>query len=342
MRTDVRVLVAVSTWLAAWSIGCAHPVRNDRAMDPVVGKVDGRVITLSEVDGTIAEDLFELRRHALSQVLSKILIGKEAERRGVTRDQLMKSEVESRVPPASEEDIKAAFEARVRYGQAPAGQTLESAREDIAATLMRVRQRDRAQAFIESLRADFGAQMNLPEPVRPRVAVQADGPSLGPMDAPVVLVEFSDFQCPFCAQWQNVRDEVVHGYGSKVRVVFRNYPLPMHPGAAAATEAATCAHEQGKFWEFRKVLFESRGATGGTFLSEYAAKTGLDEANLRDCLSSGREKRTVEKDIAAGKAAGVGATPTIFVNGLAMQGALSVDELRRVIDNELGQRSASR
>jgi len=162
------------------------------------------------------------------------------------------------------------------------------------------------------------------------------GVATGPSGAPVTIVEFSDFECPFCASLQPTLEEVRRQYGDRVRFVFRHYPLTgLHPDAWKAAEAAACADEQGRFWDLHGELFANQGSLGVPELKEIADVLGLDRAAFDDCLDSGRLSVVVEADVRAGNDAGVKGTPAMFVNGELVVGAVPFVELAAVIDREL-------
>ena len=161
-------------------------------------------------------------------------------------------------------------------------------------------------------------------------------PSKGAKNAPVTLVQFSDFHCPFCKRIEPSINEVMKNYGNKVRVVWRHFPLPFHTGSARTHEAAECAHEQGKFWEYHKELFENPGGErNDASLKTVAAKVGLDTNQFEQCLTSGRAKAIVDKDLAKGQAVGVDGTPATFINGQLLSGAMPYDSFKQAIDAAL-------
>ena len=204
------------------------------------------------------------------------------------------------------------------------------------------------QQAIEAARASAYAEFErryavayLLEPLRYEVA--ADGfPSYGPADASVTIVEFSDFQCPYCARLLPTLEQVRRHYASVVRVVYRHYPLTgIHPNAWKAAEASLCAGEQGQFWELHDLMFAEQGALAVADIKEKAARLDLDAEAFNRCLDSGRHYEAVLADVRAGDAAGVSGTPAMFVNGRFVGGAVPFATLARIIDDEL-RRGAGR
>jgi len=176
----------------------------------------------------------------------------------------------------------------------------------------------------------------------PRTRVAATGPSKGPEDAPITIVEFSDFECPFCSRINPTLAQVRQNYADQVRIVFRQYPLPMHPNAVKAAEASLCAHEQGKFWEMHDVMFADQQQLGVEQLKAKASGIGLDPEDFNQCLDSGEYADEVQADLAAGAEAGVSGTPAMFVNGIPISGAVPYDQLSSVIDEELARKGVAR
>jgi len=179
-----------------------------------------------------------------------------------------------------------------------------------------------------------------------KVNVSADDDAfIGNEKAKVTVVEFSDFQCPFCRSfWSGAYQQIKKEYvdTGKIKFVFRDYPLPFHPAAQVSAEAAECAHEQGKFWEMHDKIFEEQAKQGtGTVtygaaeLKKWSSQTGLDSAKFNKCLDSGKYKSEVEKDLADGSSYGVSGTPTLFVNGNPVVGAQPFAVFKAIIDKEL-------
>lgn len=151
-----------------------------------------------------------------------------------------------------------------------------------------------------------------------------DDPSFGPQDARVVIVEFSDFQCPYCAKAKPTVSQIKETYPNDVRFVYRDYPLSFHQNAQKAAEASECADEQGKFWQYHDLLFDKQGewSSGGVSkFKDYARDLGLNTKDFDQCLDSGQMAEEVKQDFADGQSAGVNGTPAFFVNGEMISGA---------------------
>lgn len=161
----------------------------------------------------------------------------------------------------------------------------------------------------------------------------ADDPSLGPADAKVTIVEFSEFQCPFSQEAFPIIKQVIAKYGDKVRFVFRDFPLSsIHPEAQAAAEAASCANEQNKFWALHDLFFLNQADLSGTALTAYATQARVDPVAFGACRQTTKYLSEVQRDVVDGVAAGVTGTPTFFVNGWRLEGVLSMDAWEKIID----------
>jgi protein-disulfide isomerase len=181
-----------------------------------------------------------------------------------------------------------------------------------------------------------------PQPLAPSqpVAVDASGPSIGDPNAPVTIIEFSDFECPFCKRFKDQTfPSIEQNYidTGKVRIVFRHYPLPFHQNAQKAHEASICAHDQGKFWEYHDALFANQADLSVPALKQYATNLGLNTATFNNCLDSGKYAQAVQDDLVAGSAAGVSGTPSFFVNGQLVVGAQPYSAFQQAIEAALAE-----
>ena len=177
-----------------------------------------------------------------------------------------------------------------------------------------------------------------PSPTEPKAEVGADDdPVKGPATAKITIIEFSDFQCPFCARAVPTMEQIFKTYGDKVRLVYRDFPLSFHQYAQKSAEAAECADEQGKFWEYHDSLFANQNALDIDSLKKYASDTKLDTAKFNECLDSGKYAEEVQKDFKDGQSAGVRGTPAFFINGRLVSGAQPFETFKKIIDEELAK-----
>jgi protein-disulfide isomerase len=272
---------------------------------------------------------YNVRKRVLDQQVEKLLLEQEAASRKVTVEELLRTEIEAKVKPVTEAEVQAFYEgAKDRMTGVAQAQAFQQIRENLG----RQRLARRRAELVSEVRSRRGVRVFL-EP--PRVAVEAEGPSKGPKDAPVTIVEFSDFQCPFCSRVVPTLKQVQERYGEKVRVVFRDFPLPFHAEAGKAAEAAACAEEQGRFWEMHDALFANQKSLQVSDLKRYAAELGLAPAAFNECLDSGRQQARWQGHREAGTRYGVAGTPAFFVNGRPLSGAQAFDAFAQVIDEEL-------
>lgn len=316
----------------------------------VVATVNGEKITRAEIDKLIKPQMLELEKErrqaeynlqqqAVNSLVMKKLVEAEVARRGVTQEQLFKTEVADKAGAPTQAEIKAFYDQnKARIQQSVPGATLQQVGGKIGEIVAQQKMQQTQQQFLQNLRQNAKIEIHLPEPEMPRVQIAADGPAKGPDTAPVTLIVFSDFQCPYCAKAKPILDTVKTTYGDKVRIVFRDFPLPIHPLAEKASEAGQCANEQGKFWELHDSMFahQDEASLRPDGLKGLARQIpGIDAAKFDSCLDSGRMAAKVKANVEAGQEAGVGGTPSFFVNGEPVQ-AGSFDDLKRVIERELG------
>ena len=340
-RTVLYILALVVVALFTWGIATSTRIKSTGDAIPttaseVLATVGGEEITRNEVETNAGAQLAQLRSQiydltdqALKQTIDGKMLDLEAEKRGVDRDELISAVVDSNPPVATEAQIDSVYEAFKDQ--------IDQPREEIApqieAFLLNQARRARFDSLISALREDYKVVSYL-EP--PRFEVAATGPAKGPESAPVTIVEFSDFDCPFCKRIYPTLNQIMDDYDGRVRLVFRQFPLhALHPNAQKAAEASLCADEQGKFWELHDAIFEGSGGLDVASLKTRAAELGLDEDAFDSCLDSGEFADQVAADVAAGRALGVSGTPALFINGRYLSGAQPYEVIARVIDDEL-------
>ncbi len=315
------------------------------ATDTPAAVVDGATITVAELDDWIKDQLwaqqteggdpmktYELRSRALDNMINERLVAREAEKRGTTPDALVEAEAEKRLE-VSDDEVRAFYdEHKERLGKAD----FESLAPQIRNMLRSQRAQSAAREYVQSLRQDVDVEVELDAP---RVEVAAVGPSQGPADAPVTIVEFSDYQCPFCRRAEPTIERVLEAYPDKVRFVYRHYPLDrIHPLARGAAEAAACAAAQDRFWPFHEQVFAGDASQlEPADLEGFAEKAGLDMERYRKCVADRETRDEVAADLAAGSAAGVSGTPAFFVNGILLSGARPYEDFVKLIESELAR-----
>lgn len=278
----------------------------------------------------LSQAVYEARRSALDELVGNILIDQEAKARGIDRMTLIEQEISSKVSAVSEVEVAAWYQANQSRVQ---GATLDQVRAPIRAMLTQERMQTARHQYLDTLKTKTPVKLSL-EPPRQKVAT-ADRPTRGPANAPIELVEFSDFQCPYCLRANPVVTQVLNAYGDKIKFTYRHYPLGNHPDARPAAEASQCANEQGKFWPYHDRLFATASRLGADDLKQDAAALGLDTAKFNACVDSHKYKADVDADVVAGDEAGVDGTPAFFINGRMISGAQPFDAFKRIIDEEL-------
>jgi protein-disulfide isomerase len=216
------------------------------------------------------------------------------------------------VKPVTEEDARKLYEDNKSRVQG----TYEELRPQVIQYLQNQAQDKAAEEFALQLRKAASLQifLKMPDPPVFDIAID-DRPWKGGANAPVTVVEFTDYECPSCGATQPVLEEVAKEFGDKVKLVVRNFPLDQHAHAFKAAEAAEAAREQGKYWEYAALLFANQKALEVGKLKEYASRLGLDRTRFDAALDSGRFAGKVKRDLADGNKIGIDSTPTVFING---------------------------
>jgi protein-disulfide isomerase len=319
----------------------------------IVARFQGTVITEEELTKASTRDLekleldriqfnasWERNKHQvlemnLSRLLEEKLLQAEASKRGITANQLLDSELKDKYKEPTEADVKAYYEANSQRIKQP----LIQITSQIYSYLKARNYNDAKNAFIEQLKRTHEVKVSM-QPLRSSIDTKGS-PSKGPSEASVTLVEFSDFQCPYCAGFFKTLYAIMKRYPSQVRLVYRNFPLSqLHPDAEKAAEAALCAADQGQFWQMHDLLFQTQSLLTQDDLKAKAAQLKLDVEAFNSCLASGRNTQRVKQDLFTGIRLGVTGTPTLFINGRFISGAVSFEDMERIIDEELSQNSS--
>jgi protein-disulfide isomerase len=307
----------------------------------VLAVVDGQEITAADIESRIKgqllkinNELYSVKRQAVDALIAERLLNQEATKRGITPQQLVQQEVTAKMKAVGDEEIEQFYNTnKARMGN----QTLEKLKDRIAQHLQDVQRRQRHQTLIAELRQAASIRMLLQPPI---AEVAIDGaPTRGPENAPVTLVEFSDFQCPYCGRVQSVLQKIRETYKDQVKLVYKDFPLPqLHPQAPKAAEAARCAREQDKYWDYHDRLFQDAKDLTPDKLKRYAADLQLDTAAFDACLDSGKYAAAVRQDMAQGAELGVNSTPSFFVNGRFLSGAQPFSAFQALIDEVLASK----
>jgi protein-disulfide isomerase len=310
----------------------------------VLATVGNDQITLADIHTRVGNQLDQMEMQylrarsstiesALETVLRERVLLAEARSRGMGVDELVAAEAGGTLEP-SELEVEIWYqENRSRLG----GRPLDQLRSQIADHLRDERLREATSELEARLFEEREVVIHF-EPAR--VVLNNEGaPFLGPQDAPVTVVEFSDFECPYCAQLVPTLKRLSETFGDDVRIVYRQFPIPsLHPGAFKAAEASLCAHEQGRFWEMHDLMFAEISRLSVADLKEKARRLGLDGRRFDGCLDSGRYVEQVQNDMQEGSRVGVNGTPALFVNGVRLEGgAVAFETLAAAIRKELAR-----
>lgn len=306
--------------------------------------VNGRSISAEEVDASLGqplrrlqEQMYTLKRQRLEALIAEQLLADEARRRGITVPALIDAEVTAKVTLVSESEIEAFCRDNGEVCQPTDGTDLETRRSGVRTQLQMQKLAAARGAFLDSLRAKANVQVYLtPPPVFRADVSNGVLPVRGAADAPVTIVEFSDFHCPFCRRVEPTLRRLLEKYPTQIRLVYRDIPLDRaHPEARRAAEAARCANDQGKFWEFHDQIYAGPTDSSVETLRTFAQKATLDVARFEQCVQGSTFKAAVQSDVQYAGSLGVTATPTFFVNGRMMVGAQPYDAFVRIIEDEL-------
>jgi protein-disulfide isomerase len=278
--------------------------------------------------------IFRLQK--IEELIADRLLAREAQRRNISVEALIRTEVTDKAGSVTAEEIHQIYELNKTQLQKPEAEV----RDQVETFLRAQKAATRRQEFVKSLesKAKVITYVEAPQPFR--AEVNADGPVRGSAEAPVTIVEFEDFQCPFCKKAQAVTDQVLLHYKDRVKLVHRDFPLDsLHPASRNAHEAARCAGDQGKFWEYRSLLYSGGQSSGTEQFEKYAGDAKLDVAAFQDCMKSGKFKAAVQRDEEEGARLGVEGTPAFFVNGRSLSGAQPESAFVQVIEEELNRRA---
>jgi len=330
---------AVSTSTASETVE-----RESQEEGVLLGRVNGRELYSGALDSDLLGEIERTKSEALQRemhlrwvgfrgLVGESLLEEEAGRLGISRSELIEREVTQRLTRPTKEDVTRLYEAnRAQFR----GATLEQVQPSLAEHLLVQRREALLEELVERLIGRANIQLEVPVPELPRESLELrDAPFTGPENAPVVVVEFGDYECPYCAKATEVMRSLRELYPSEVKLVYMDFPLERHPFAKVAAEAAHCMHQQGHFWAYHDLLYDNLGATDRTVLGEFATRVGGDRKAFDRCMKSGASKQWVERSMAQARRLGLNATPSIFINGVKLLGLLPLPLLRRIVDKEL-------
>jgi len=316
--------------------------------DAVLATVGDRQITQREVDQEIlqrilrsvdATKLYEWRKDAIDDIVDNYLLEQAAKKAGMNPDEFVRHEISAKGGAVTEADARKYYDQHKAQIQAQTNRPFDQIKPQLIAALQKQQDTQRREQLMAKLKADEPVKILL---VQPRVKVESAGhPWTGGKDAPVTIVEFSDFQCPFCRAAEASVKTIKEKYGDKIRLVYLDFPLGMHAHALDAARAGRCAGEQGKFWEFHDAMFANQSKLAPADLKAQAKQLGLDTKAFDTCFDANKYDVPIHKDMSQGTSLGVTATPTFFINGREVLGAQPPERFEEVIDEELAQQKGA-
>jgi protein-disulfide isomerase len=317
------------------SLTAAAVLYGQAAQEPlqVVARVSGADLTLSDLQQDEGGKLLQAEyqyylneRKALEELIDNRLLGDEARKKNIPLEQLLDTEVYKGVKDPTEDQLE------VYYEGLDTQEPYQSVREDVLQHIRELRRTKARAAYVEQLRKEAKINVMLMPPSAQVNVSKAY--ARGSNNAPVVLVEFADYQCPYCQKVNPQIQQLKKEYGDNLTVIFKDFPLPMHHGSEKAAEASRCAGEQGKFWEYHDVLFYSK-LIDVDALKEHARVLKLDGDRFDTCLDSGAETGAVKKDLDEAKSLGLTGTPSFFVNGHFFSGVVDYAALKDIVNQQM-------
>jgi predicted DsbA family dithiol-disulfide isomerase len=327
-----RTLLVTGVAVALYAAG-ANAAGDQHSVLATVGNYK---ITEQEVDGRLRAQLasleiqlYEVKKSAVEEMADDYLLQQAAKKAHLSVDAYLKRELDAKVAEPSDADVHKVYEALNPQFRDP----YDQAKPGLIAGLKDKERQQLRQELMAKLRAGHGLKILLKAP-RFEVDV-ASHPFAGAAGAPVTIVEFEDFQNPYCRRAEETLKQVRARYGDKLRVVFADFPLSITQYAVGAAEAARCANEQGQFWPFHDTLLADQSKLAPADLKALAVKLKLDAAKFNDCFDKKKYDKDVQKDVEQGKSLGLEGAPAFFINGRPILGPQAADKFDQIIDEEL-------
>jgi len=339
---NLALIILISALFAACNDEAKKPniLYKEAPTAGVAAKFGDIEISNEELYRGIQQDIYEaeskiydIKYNRLQSLVVKKLVDSDPRKKGLTNDEFLKKYITSSIK-ISEKDIQAFIKKR----NIPKEHVNDRIKERVKSFLEMEQQKAAVDAWVAKQTKKRPIEIYFKKPARPKFDVVAgDAPSYGNKDAKVTIVEYSDFQCPFCAKGAEIVGQIKKKYGKKVRIVFKNFPLPFHAQAKGAAEASLCANEQSptKFWELHDLMFAEQSKLSVEDLKVKAKKIGLDATKFNNCLDSHKYAAKVESTIEDGKKVGVKSTPTFYVNGQLVSGAQPIEVFEDIINESL-------
>ncbi len=340
MKRTITLLASLLSLSVAW--GCQNhrtqSVPTPAGSGAILAQLNGQPITEEEVRKVAGPQLvqaevglYEARKEGIDQIIEDRLLEEAAKKKGISKADLLKKEVFDKIKVADADIEKFYKENKERISNKP----LEEVKENIRGFLYQEGHQKIYGGFIGDLKKKAKVEFLISVP---KVEIEeGDWPAQGPKGAPIRLVEFTDYQCPFCSRARPAINQVLDEYKGKVRYILRDFPLSFHKDSIKAHEAAHCAGDQGKYWEMNKKLWENQKAIAVEDLKKYAGEIHLKKDPFNQCLDSGKYQAKVQESVQYGQKVGVSGTPAFFINGRMISGARPFASFKEIIDDELSK-----
>lgn len=305
--------------------------------DSVVAQIGDEKITMGDLDKSIEDEMkmvknevYKIRKAGLDRLIDDKLIDLEAKASNVSKEDLLKTKVVETLTPVTDSELKEFFDKNVAARDP--SKKFDDMKDRIKQYMEGNKYAEKMDGFVSELRKKHEVKISL-EPSR--ASINIDGyPTMGSGD--IMLVEFSDYQCPYCKVVRQTVWQLMDDYKGKLKYVFIDAPL-VHPQAAKVHQAAHCAGDQGKYFEYNKAIFENQSKLDENSLKEYAKKLKLDTKKFDECLANNKHESKVKDGMNRARVAGVNGTPSFFVNGIMISGAQPIEEFKKVIESELNK-----
>ncbi len=349
MKMKKRTKLAVSLLAVVLALACGKMKKASPETTPaaspsastglVLARVGGQDVTEEDVrkvaGPSLAQaelQLYEARKDGIDQVIDDRLMEEAAAKQGVAKAEFVKKNVSDKVQVNDKEIEKFYNENKAQMG----GKKLDDVKTNIRGLLLRQAQEKYYGELTASLRKKSKVEILINAP---RMEIEeGDNPAIGPKDAPVKIIEFTDYQCPFCGKARPTVNQILSDYKGKVRYILRDFPLSFHKDSVKAHEAAHCAGEQNKYWDMNKKLFGDQKNIKPDDLQKYAGEIHLNMDKFNTCLNSGKYTALIQQNQSYGESVGVSGTPAFFINGRMVSGARPFAAFKEIIDDELSRK----
>ena len=312
--------------------------------ETVVASVNNVEITQKQVDDSVSariyplqQQLYAIRKAALENLVTTKILESEAAARGVSVEELRRQLTLGEIV-VTRAQVEQAYTQNASFF---AAMSPDEARERLRLDLENQERMKHYRAGLDALRRKWTVRVNFAPPAFVSELDDGTSPAKGSRSAAVTIVEFSDFECPYCNAVQRTLKQVLESYRDEVRLVFKHLPLEGHRNSLPAARAAYCAGEQDRFWQFHDALFGAKELSPAVF-AQIATDLGLGMVKFQECLSSEQSRAAVVRDLDTARLFSIESTPSFIINGKLIQGALSFADFQRIIEQELSRRATQK